>query len=156
MTQKLKLLKMRYNDNQTTSQNPNPPSVGCFNYRTPVRQTYWLYHWHVFNEDLSVGNTRSAAQNVLDSRKINDLNAASVRINGLYLRLQDSLPAGAPQICRRFPLRLAMVYTRPNPPSLRMIWSKEGSPRSHLRYAPEAILVMSLGPLDLNFIVLSR
>jgi hypothetical protein len=61
-------------------------------------QTYWLYHWHAFNEDLLLANTRSAAQNVLDSRKINDLNAATVRINGLYLRLQDSLPSAAPNL----------------------------------------------------------
>ena len=60
-------------------------------------QTYWLYHWHAFNEDLLLANTRSAAQNVLDTRKIIDLNAATVRINGLYLRLQDSLPSRRPK-----------------------------------------------------------
>ena len=61
-------------------------------------QTYWLYRWHGFNEDLLLANTRRSGENALDSRKITDLNAASVRINGLYLRLQDPLPSSAPNL----------------------------------------------------------
>ena len=61
-------------------------------------QTYWLYRWHGFNEDLLLANTRRSGENALDSRKITDLIAASVRINGLYLRLQDPLPSSAPNL----------------------------------------------------------
>jgi hypothetical protein len=61
-------------------------------------QTYWPYRWHGFNEDLLLANTRRSGENALDSRKITDLIAASVRINGLYLRLQDPLPSSAPNL----------------------------------------------------------
>ena len=63
-------------------------------------QTYWLYRWHGFNEDLLLANTRASGENALASRKITDLNAASVRINGLYLRLQDPLPSSAPNLAQ--------------------------------------------------------
>src|SRR5271166_467485 len=61
-------------------------------------EAYWLYRWHGFNEDLLLANTRRSGENALDSRKITDLNAASVRINGLYLRLQDPLPSSPPNL----------------------------------------------------------
>ena len=48
-----------------------------------------LYSWHRSNEELYIGNVRRASQNALDLRRITDLSAAAVRINGLYLRLQD-------------------------------------------------------------------
>src|SRR5271166_5335421 len=55
---------------------------------------------HGFNEDLLLANTRASGENALASRKITDLNAASVRINGLYLRLQDPLPSSAPNLAQ--------------------------------------------------------
>ena len=49
----------------------------------------WLYKWHRANEALYLSNIRQASQNGLDQRKITDLKAAAVQINGLYLRLGD-------------------------------------------------------------------
>jgi hypothetical protein len=59
-------------------------------------ETYWLYRWHRSNEELSLANMRQAGENTLDLRKIMDLRAAAVRIDGLYLRLQDPLPPSPP------------------------------------------------------------
>jgi hypothetical protein len=56
-----------------------------------VVESYWIYSWHRSNEELYLANIRRANQNALDLRKIMDLRAAAVRINGLYLRLQDPL-----------------------------------------------------------------
>ena len=62
-----------------------------------VAEAFWLYNWHRSNEELAIANTRRAGQNAIDSRKILELRSASVRIDGLYLRLQDPLTS-APQI----------------------------------------------------------
>jgi hypothetical protein len=61
-------------------------------------ETYWLYRWHRSNEGLLLANIRRSGENVLASRKIAELKAASVRINGLYLRLQDPLPSTPPNL----------------------------------------------------------
>ena len=57
-------------------------------------EMFWLYGWHDANEALYLSNIRQASQNWLDQRKITDLKAAAVRINGLFLRLQDPIVAG--------------------------------------------------------------
>jgi len=85
----------------TTSDTPKPQSallLAVLILALLGGQTYWLYRWHGFNEDLLLANARRSGENALDSRKITDLNAASVRINGLYLRLQDPLPSSAPNL----------------------------------------------------------
>jgi hypothetical protein len=56
-------------------------------------EIYWLYGWHSANEELLFANNRRSAANALDSRKIAELKAASVRINGLYLRFQEPPPS---------------------------------------------------------------
>jgi hypothetical protein len=56
-----------------------------------IAEAFWLYNWHRANEDLSMANVRRAGQNAIDGRKILELRSASVRIDGLYLRLQDPL-----------------------------------------------------------------
>jgi hypothetical protein len=56
-------------------------------------QMLWLYNWHRANEARYLSNIRQASQNWLDQRKITDLKAAAVQINGLYLRLGDPLVA---------------------------------------------------------------
>jgi hypothetical protein len=56
-----------------------------------VAEVTWLYNWHRSNEELSVANLRRAGQNTIDERKILELRSATVRIDGLYLRLQDPL-----------------------------------------------------------------
>jgi hypothetical protein len=64
-------------------------------------EIYWLYGWHGANEDLLLANIRRSGENMLDARKITELKAASVRITGLYLRLQDPLlstPSTPPQL----------------------------------------------------------
>jgi len=57
-------------------------------------EMFWLYGWHDANEALYLSNIRQASQNWLDQSKITDLKAAAVRINGLFLRLQDPIVAG--------------------------------------------------------------
>jgi hypothetical protein len=64
-------------------------------------EIYWLYGWHSANEELLVSNNRLSAANALDSRKIAELKAASVRINGLYLRFQEP---PSPNPSAQFPL----------------------------------------------------
>lgn len=54
-------------------------------------EMFWLYNWHISNEALYVNNVRQANQNYLDERKLTELKAAAVRINSLYLRLQDPI-----------------------------------------------------------------
>jgi hypothetical protein len=56
-----------------------------------IAEAFWLYNWHRANEDLSIANVRRAGQNAIDGRKIIELRSASIRIDGLYLRLQDTL-----------------------------------------------------------------
>jgi hypothetical protein len=56
----------------------------------------WLLNWHHSNEELAMANVRRAGQNAIDGRKVLELRSAAVRIDGLYLRLQDPLTA-APQ-----------------------------------------------------------
>jgi hypothetical protein len=61
-------------------------------------EMFSLYNWHLANEALYVNNVRQANQNYLDERKLTQLKAAAVRINSLYLRLQDPIdPARAGQ-----------------------------------------------------------
>ena len=64
-------------------------------------ETYWLYRWHGSNEDLLLANIRRSGENLLDSRKMTELKAASVRINGLYLRLQDPVAFTPPNLQQR-------------------------------------------------------
>jgi hypothetical protein len=54
-------------------------------------EIFWLYNWHISNEALYVNNVRQANQNYLDEGKLTQLKAAAVRINSLYLRLQDPI-----------------------------------------------------------------
>jgi hypothetical protein len=61
-----------------------------------LAEALWLYNWHRANEELALANVRRAGQNAIDGRKVMELRSASVRIDGLYLRLQDPL-APAPQ-----------------------------------------------------------
>jgi hypothetical protein len=56
-------------------------------------EMFWLYNWHRANEALYLSNIRQASQNWLDQRKITDLKAAAIQINGLYLRLGDPIVA---------------------------------------------------------------
>lgn len=57
-------------------------------------EMFWLYGWHGANEALYLSSIRQASQNWLDQRKITDLKAAALRVNGLFLRLQDPIVAG--------------------------------------------------------------
>jgi hypothetical protein len=59
-------------------------------------ETYWLLTWHRSNEALLMANVRRAGQNTLDEHRILELRSAAVRIDGLYLRLQDPLTPPAP------------------------------------------------------------
>ena len=61
-----------------------------------IAEAFWLTNWHRSNEELAIGNTRRAGQNAIDARKVLELRSAAVRIDGLYLRLQDPL-ASTPQ-----------------------------------------------------------
>jgi hypothetical protein len=54
-----------------------------------IAEGCWLYNWHRSNELLALANVRRAGQNTIDGRKILELRSAAVRIDGLYLRLQD-------------------------------------------------------------------
>jgi hypothetical protein len=63
-----------------------------------IGEAFWLFNWHRENESLSVANVRRAGQNAIDGRKVLELRSASVRIDGLYLRLQDPL---TPQIAQQ-------------------------------------------------------
>ena len=63
-------------------------------------EAFWLFNWHRANESLAVANVRRAGQNAIDGRKVLELRSASVRIDGLYLRLQDPL-APAPHIAQQ-------------------------------------------------------
>jgi hypothetical protein len=63
-----------------------------------IGEAFWLFNWHRANESLSVANVRRAGQNAIDGRKVLELRSASVRIDGLYLRLQDPL---TPQIAQQ-------------------------------------------------------
>ena len=54
-----------------------------------VAEVSWHYNWHRSNEELSVANLRRAGQNTIDERKILELRSATVRIDGLYLRLHS-------------------------------------------------------------------
>jgi len=115
-------------------------------------EMYWLYSWHRSNEELFVGNIRRASQNTLDLRKIMDLRAAAVRINGLYLRLQDPL-AAAPQNLPQLP-SLDGGGARQNGPEPMVIqdFLKAGFaavPSSEKR--PEASIVYELGSNQLEF-----
>jgi hypothetical protein len=65
-----------------------------------IAEAFWLYTWHRANEELSIANVRRAGQNAIDGRKILELRSASVRIDGLYLRLQDPL-APTPQVAQQ-------------------------------------------------------
>jgi hypothetical protein len=65
-----------------------------------IAEAGWLYNWHRANEELSIANVRRAGQNAIDGRKVLELRSASVRIDGLYLRLQDPL-ASTPQIAQQ-------------------------------------------------------
>ena len=56
-----------------------------------IGEAFWLFNWHRANESLAVANVRRAGQNAIDGRKVLELRSASVRIDGLYLRLQDPL-----------------------------------------------------------------
>jgi hypothetical protein len=63
-------------------------------------EAFWLFNWHRANESLAVANVRRAGQNAIDGRKVLELRSASVRIDGLYLRLQDPLTP-APQVAQQ-------------------------------------------------------
>jgi hypothetical protein len=65
-----------------------------------IAEAFWLYHWHRSNEQLALSNVRRAGQNAIDSRKVLELRSAAVRIDGLYLRLQDPLTP-APQVVQQ-------------------------------------------------------
>jgi hypothetical protein len=65
-----------------------------------IGEAFWLSNWHRANEDVSIANVRRAGQNAIDGRKVLELRSASVRIDGLYLRLQDPL-APTPQIAQQ-------------------------------------------------------
>ncbi|HYY31767.1 MAG TPA: hypothetical protein VE860_27730 [Chthoniobacterales bacterium] len=54
-------------------------------------EMFWLCNRRISNEALYVNNVRQANQNYLDERKLTQLKAAAVRINSLYLRLQDPI-----------------------------------------------------------------
>jgi hypothetical protein len=56
-------------------------------------EMFWLYNWHRANEALYLSNIRHASQNWLDQRKMTDLKAEAIQINGLYLRLGDPIVA---------------------------------------------------------------
>jgi hypothetical protein len=58
-----------------------------------IAEACWLLNWHRANEELTLVNVRRAGQNAIDGRKVLELRSASVRIDGLYLRLQDPLTA---------------------------------------------------------------
>ena len=76
-----------------------------------VAEAYWLYNWHHSNKELSVANIRRAGQNTIEERKILELRSATVRIDGLYLRLQDPLTS-TPKIVQQPSALIAGV--RPN------------------------------------------
>jgi hypothetical protein len=61
-----------------------------------VAEAFWLYNWHRSNEELAIVNVRRAGQNAIDARKNLELRSAAVRIDGLYLRLEDPLTAAPP------------------------------------------------------------
>ena len=58
-----------------------------------IAEACWLFNWHHSNEELAIANVRRAGQNAIDGRKVLELRSASVRIDGLYLRLQAPLTA---------------------------------------------------------------
>jgi hypothetical protein len=63
-----------------------------------IAEAFWLANWHRLNEELAIANARRAGQNAIEARKVLELRSAAVRIDGLYLRLQDpsaSTPQGA-------------------------------------------------------------
>jgi hypothetical protein len=114
-------------------------------------EMYWLYGWHRSNEGLYIANVRRASQNALDQRKITDLKAAAVRINGLYLRLQE--PGSAPQSMQQLP-SLDGGVVRQNVPEPVVIqdFLKAGFaavPSRELR--PESSCVYELGSNELEF-----
>ena len=84
-----------------TPNTPKPQSaivLALFIIAVFCAEMFWLYNWHLANEALYVNNVRQANQNYLDERKLTQLKAAAVRINSLYLRLQDPIdPARAGQ-----------------------------------------------------------
>ena len=85
----------------TTNDTPKPQSallLAVVILALLAAETYWLYCWHDSNEDLLLANIRRSGENALGSRKITELKTASVRINGLYLRLQDPLPSTPPNL----------------------------------------------------------
>jgi hypothetical protein len=64
-----------------------------------VAEAFWLTNWHRANEELAIANARRAGQNAIDARKVLELRSAAVRIDGLYLRLQDPL-SPTPQVAQ--------------------------------------------------------
>ena len=114
-------------------------------------EMFWLYSWHRSNEELYTANVRRSSQNALDLRKITDLKAAAVRINGLYLRLQD--PGPAPQNEQQLPL-LDGGGVRQNGPESIVIqdFIKAGFAAVPIReLRPEASSVYELGSNQLEF-----
>jgi hypothetical protein len=110
----------------------------------------WLYNWHRSNEALYLANIRRASQNALDQRKIMDLRAAAVRINGLYLRFQDPITT-EPQHPQQFPSLGGGLRQSGSEPIVVQDFLKAGfvaMPASERR--PEASIVYELGSNQLE------
>jgi hypothetical protein len=111
----------------------------------------WLYNWHGSNETLYLANIRRASQNALDQRKIMDLRAAAVRINGLYLRFQDPITT-EPQHPQQFPSLDGGLRQSGSEPIVVQDFLKAGfvaMPASERR--PEASVVYELGSNQLEW-----
>ena len=114
-------------------------------------ETYWIYSWHRSNEELYLTNIRRASQNVLDLRKIMDLRAASVRINGLYLRIQDP-PTSTSQNVQQLPALVSGVrQNAPEPMAIQDLLKAGFAAVPSTVVRPEASIGYELGSNQLEF-----
>jgi hypothetical protein len=114
-------------------------------------EVYWIYNWHRSDEELYLANIRSANQNALDLRKIMDLRAASVRINGLYLRLQDP-STSASQNVQQLPSMVSGVRQNAQEPMVIQDFLKAGfAAVASAATRPEASIGYDLGSNQLEF-----
>ncbi|MBV8142683.1 MAG: hypothetical protein JO279_00345 [Verrucomicrobia bacterium] len=114
-------------------------------------EIYWIYGWHRSNEELYLTNIRRGSQNALDLRKIVDLRAAAVRINGLYLRLHDPSASPSPNAQQLPPLVSGIRQNAPEPMVIQDFLKAGFSKMPSAAMRPEASIGYELRSNQLEF-----